>query len=100
MALDQSALLGVLHVLKTAKVDDRIRRAAETVYQALIEAELTAMTGAFPHQRTEALTASTNPLHPAIVATARISSPGLVPGKRAAIARLEAGKNEESDNDA
>jgi len=83
MAPDQSALLEVLHVLKTAKVDDRIRRAADTVYQALIEAELTAMTGAFPHQRTEALTASTNPLHPAIVATARVSSPGLVPGKRA-----------------
>ena len=48
MAPDQPAPLEVLHVPKTAKVDDRIRQAAETIYQALIEAELTAMTGAFP----------------------------------------------------
>ena len=82
MTLDQSALLEVLHVLKTAKVDDRIRQAAETICQAMIEAELTAMIGAFPHQHTEAPTASTNPLHPAIVATAQVSSPGL-PRKRA-----------------
>ena len=40
MALDQSALLEVLEVLKAAEVDDRIRQAAETIYQALIEAEL------------------------------------------------------------
>ncbi len=55
MAPDQPAPLEVLHVPKTAKVDDRIRHAAETIYQALIEAELTAMTGGFPHQRTKAL---------------------------------------------
>jgi transposase-like protein len=54
MALDQSALLEVLEVLKAAEVDDRIRQAAETIYQALIEAELTAVIGAHPHQRTEA----------------------------------------------
>jgi hypothetical protein len=52
MALDQSALLEVLEVRKSAEVDDRIRQAAETIYQALIEAELTAVIGAFPHQRT------------------------------------------------
>ncbi len=40
MALDQSALLEVLEVLKAAEVDERIRQAAETIYQALIEAEL------------------------------------------------------------
>jgi putative transposase len=38
MALDQSALLEVLEALKAAEVDDRIRQAAETIYQALIEA--------------------------------------------------------------
>ena len=54
MALDQSALLEVLEALKAAEVDDRIRQAAETIYQALIEAELTAVIGAHPHQRTEA----------------------------------------------
>jgi Transposase, Mutator family len=54
MALDQSALLEVLDALKAAEVDDKIRQAAETIYQALIEAELSAVIGAFPHQRTEA----------------------------------------------
>ena len=48
MALDQSALLEVLEVLKAAEVDDRIREAAETIYQALIGAGLTAVIGAFP----------------------------------------------------
>jgi putative transposase len=56
MALDQSALLEVLEALKAAEVDDRIRQAAETIYQALIEAELTAVIGAQPHQRTESRT--------------------------------------------
>ena len=53
MALDQSALLEVLEMLKAAEVDDRIRQAAGTVCQALIEAELTAGIGAAPHQRAE-----------------------------------------------
>ena len=52
MALDQSALLEVLEALKAADVDDRIRAAAQTIYQALIEAELSAVIGAEPHQRT------------------------------------------------
>ena len=43
MALNQSALLEVLDALKAADVDDRIRSAATTIYQALIEAELTAV---------------------------------------------------------
>jgi putative transposase len=51
MALDQSALLEVLDALKAADVGDRVRAAAETVYQALIEAELTDLIGAAPHQR-------------------------------------------------
>jgi putative transposase len=52
MALDQSALLEVLDALKAADVDDRIRQAAETIYQALIEAELSSVIGALPHERT------------------------------------------------
>ena len=51
MALDQSALLEVLQALKAADVDDRIRSAATTIYQALIEAELTDVIGAAPHER-------------------------------------------------
>jgi len=35
MALDQSALLEVLEVLKAAEVDDRIRQAAETTLLCL-----------------------------------------------------------------
>jgi putative transposase len=69
MALDQSALLDVLEALKTAEVDDRIRQAAETIYQALIEAELTSVIGAFPHQRTEARTAQRNGHRPRTITT-------------------------------
>jgi hypothetical protein len=52
MALDQPALPEVLDALKAADVDDRIRSAASTIYQGLIEAELTAVIGAAPHERT------------------------------------------------
>jgi putative transposase len=51
MALNQSALLEVLEALKVADVGDRVRQAAETIYQALIEAELTEAIGAAPHER-------------------------------------------------
>lgn len=53
MARDQSALLELLEVLNGADVEDRIRSAATTIYQALIEAELSAVIGAGPqtHQR-------------------------------------------------
>jgi putative transposase len=60
MTLDQSALLEVLDALKAAEVDDRVRQAAETIYQALIEAELTAVIGAAPHQRTAERVAQRN----------------------------------------
>jgi putative transposase len=60
MALDQSALLEVLDALKAADVDDRIRQAAATIYQALIEAELSSVIGAVPHERTSARTAHRN----------------------------------------
>lgn len=45
MALDQSALLQQLEVLKGADVEERIRAAATTIYQALIEAELSLAPG-------------------------------------------------------
>ncbi len=51
VALDQSALVEVLDARKVAAVDDRIRQAAQTIYQALIEAELTSVIGAGPHER-------------------------------------------------
>jgi transposase-like protein len=69
MTLDQSALLEVLDALKTAEIDDRVRQAAETIYQALIEAELTAVIGAAPHQRTEPRVAQRNGHRPRTLTT-------------------------------
>jgi putative transposase len=69
VALDQSALLEVLDALTTAEVDDRIRQAAQTIYQALIEAERTAVIGAAPHERTDARIAQRNGHRPRLLAT-------------------------------
>jgi putative transposase len=85
MALDQSALLEVLEVLKAAEIDDRIRQAAETICQALIEAELTSVIGAYPHQRTETRTAQRNGCRPRTVTTTagdlELKIPGCGPGR-------------------
>jgi putative transposase len=70
MALDQSALLEVLDALQAADVEDRIRQAATTIYQALIEAELTAVIGAGPHERTDTRLAQRNGHRPRILTTA------------------------------
>ncbi|SDN50713.1 Transposase (or an inactivated derivative) [Geodermatophilus siccatus] len=69
MALNQSALLELLEALKAAEVDDRIRTATETLYQALIEAELTAVIGAAPGERTESRTAQRNGSRPRTLTT-------------------------------
>src|SRR5262249_61606340 len=69
MALDQSALLEAVEALKAAEVDDRIRQAAETIYQALIEAEPSSVIGAVPHQRTDSRTAWRNGHRPRTVTT-------------------------------
>jgi putative transposase len=69
MALDQSALLELLEALKVADVDERIRTATEALYQALIEAELTAVIGAAPHERTEARIAQRNGSRPRTLST-------------------------------
>ncbi len=65
MALGQSALLEVLDALKVADVGDRVRQAAETIYQALIEAELTEVIGAARHQRSEDRRTQRNGIAPA-----------------------------------
>ena len=69
MALDQSALLELLEALKLAAVDDRVRSATEMLYQALIDAELTATIGAAPHERTESRTAQRNGSRPRVLTT-------------------------------
>jgi Transposase and inactivated derivatives len=60
MALDQFALLELLEALKAADVSERIREASQTIYQALIDAELTAVIGAAPFERTQARSAQRN----------------------------------------
>jgi putative transposase len=62
-------LLEVLKALKAAKVDDRIRKAAETIYRALIEAELSSVIGAVPHQRTDTRSAWRNGHRPRTITT-------------------------------
>jgi hypothetical protein len=69
VALDQSALLEVLDALTATEVDDRIRQAAQTIYQALIEAELTAVIGAAPHERNPDRLAQRNGHRPRVLAT-------------------------------
>ena len=60
MAMDQSALLELLEALKGAGVDDRIRLAAQGMYQALIDAEAEGVIGAGFWERTEGRTAVRN----------------------------------------
>jgi len=69
MALDHAALLEVLDTLQTAGVEDRIRLAAETIYQALIDAELTAVIGAGPYERSQERTAQRNGFRPRTLST-------------------------------
>ncbi len=70
VALNQSALVEVLHALKAAEIDDCIRQAAQTVYQALMEAELTAAIGCWPvtntspSQRVASIAAASQPCLP------------------------------------
>jgi transposase-like protein len=69
MALDQSALIDLLEALKSTDVDERVRVATEHLYQALIDAELTAFVGAAPHERTPDRTAQRNGSRPRTLTT-------------------------------
>lgn len=60
MAVDQSALLGLLAELKDTDVPDRVRAATERLYQELIDAEAAAVIGAGPWQRTPGRAAQRN----------------------------------------
>jgi putative transposase len=70
MTLDHAALLQVLESMKAAEVDDRIRVAAQTIYQALIDAELTSVIGAGPWEHTPARTGLRNGSRPRLLSTA------------------------------
>ena len=69
MALSQSALLELLDAIKEADVADRVRESAATIYQALIEAELTSVIGAEPHERSDARTGQRNGHRPRVLST-------------------------------
>ncbi len=69
MALDQSALIDLLEALKNTDVNERVRTATEHLYQALIDAELTAVIGAGPHERTPDRTAQRNGHRPRTLTT-------------------------------
>ena len=60
MALDNAALLEVLEAMQAAGVEDRVRTAAQTIYQALIDAELTSVIGAGPWERSPERTTQRN----------------------------------------
>src|SRR3954453_16797263 len=69
MALDNAALLEVLEAMQAAGVEDRVRTAAQTIYQALIDEELTAVIGAGPWERTDARTTQRNVSRPGTLTT-------------------------------
>jgi putative transposase len=70
MALDQSALLELLDVMRSADGGDLMRRLLATILQLLVDAEATAFIGAEPHQRSESRTAQRNGTRDKLVATA------------------------------
>jgi hypothetical protein len=61
--------LEVLDALRNADAGDRIKAAAETIYQALIDAELTAVIGAGPHELIESRTNHRNGSRPRTLST-------------------------------
>jgi putative transposase len=70
MALDQSALLELLDVMRSADGGDLMRRLLATMLQLLVDAEATAFIGAERHERSEARTTQRNGTRDKLVATA------------------------------
>jgi predicted nuclease of predicted toxin-antitoxin system len=69
MTLNQSALLELTEVLRSADGGDLIRQLALTMLQALVDAEATARIGAGPHERTDARITQRNGTREKIVST-------------------------------
>ena len=70
MALDQSALLELLEVMRSADGGELMRRLLATILQLLVDAEATAFVGAEPHERSVARTNRRNGTRDKLVATA------------------------------
>jgi putative transposase len=69
MAMDHAALLEVLDALKAGDAGDRVRVAAETMYQALIDTEVSATIGAGRWERSPARNNQRNGSRPRTLAT-------------------------------
>jgi putative transposase len=69
MALDQSALLELVEMMRSADDGELMRRLLGTMMQALADAEATAFIGAEPHQRTEERTTQRNGSRDKLVTT-------------------------------
>ncbi len=70
MALDDSALLEMIEMLRTADGGEFMRRLLGGMLQAVVDAEATAHIGAGVHQRTEARTTQRNGTRGKVVTTA------------------------------
>ncbi len=70
MALDQSALLDLLDVMRSADGGDLMRRLLATMLQLLVDAEAAAFIGAQPHERSVARTNQRNGTRDKLVSTA------------------------------
>lgn len=69
MALDQSALLELVEVLKGGDGADLVRRMLATMLQELVDAEASAFIGAVPHERTGARITQRNGTREKVVTT-------------------------------
>jgi hypothetical protein len=69
MAIDQTALLELFDALKGAGVDDRVRIAAQSMYQALIDAEAEGVIGAGFWERTSGRASTGNGSRQLLLAT-------------------------------
>jgi putative transposase len=70
MALDQSALLEIVEMMRSADDGELMRRLLGTMMQALVDAEATEFIGAEPHQRSEDRTTQRNGSRDKLVTTA------------------------------
>ncbi len=69
MTMEHSALLELLESLKAAGVDERIRLAAQNMYQELIDAEARGVIGAGPWERNESRSSVRNGSRPRTLST-------------------------------
>jgi len=70
MTLTNHDLTELLAALKAGEMTETIRTSLQWVLQALIEAEVTAVIGAGPHERSDARTTQRNGHRPKLVSTA------------------------------